>query len=149
MQFLGFFDEEQHIKTRDSNGKPISCLDSFGAVMASKMTHGEDDRDLVVMRHNFIMEDETRKRWAHSSTWIESGQSHKSGGTSLMSKSVGITTAIGTRMVLEGKVKRRGVLSPIYKDIYEPILAQLENHGITMLEESERPGAVQPRRAKL
>ena len=127
----------------------MSCLDSFGAIMADKMTHGEEDRDLVVMRHNFVLEDQDKKRWGHTSTWIESGQSHKSGGQSLMSQSVGITTAIGTRLVLEGKVKRRGVLSPIYKDIYEPMLAKLEHYGIVMQEESERPGAIKPKRAKL
>jgi hypothetical protein len=56
-----------------------------------------------------------------------------------MSKTVGMTTAIGTRMVLEGKIKRRGVLSPVFKDIYDPILKELARFGIAMIEESERP----------
>lgn len=53
--------------------------------MADRMTHGEADRDLVVMRHNFILEDKDKKRWLHTSTLIDSGQSFKSGGSSLMS----------------------------------------------------------------
>lgn len=53
--------------------------------MADKMTHGETDRDLVVMRHNFIIEDQNKRRWRHTSTLIDSGQSFKSGGASLMS----------------------------------------------------------------
>lgn len=55
-----------------------------------------------------------------------------------MSQTVGITTAIGTRLILEGKITRRGVLSPIHKDIYAPIMKELERFGICMVEESER-----------
>lgn len=117
--------------------------------MAQKMTHGDEDRDLVVMRHYFVFEDKDGRRWKHNSTLIDSGQSFKSGGQSLMSQTVGITTAIGTRMILEGKIKRRGVLSPIYKDVYEPIMKELERFGIMMVEESERADLKEKKKAKL
>lgn len=55
-----------------------------------------------------------------------------------MAKTVGLTTAIGTRMVLDGKISQRGVLSPVTKEIYTPILAELEKHGIKMVEKSSR-----------
>ena len=55
-----------------------------------------------------------------------------------MSITVGVTTAIVTRLILEGKITRRGVLSPIYKEIYEPTLKLLEGEGIRMKEESTR-----------
>ena len=117
--------------------------------MAEKMTHGETDRDLVVMRHNFIIEDQNKRRWRHTSTLIDSGQSFKSGGASLMSQTVGITTAIGTRLIMEGKITRKGVLSPIYKDIYDPIMKELERFGISMIEESDRNDLMFGRQAKL
>ncbi len=68
-----------------------------------------------------------------------------------MSKSVGVTAGIGARLVLEGKVKRTGVVTPMYKDIYAPILQILETKfGIAMFEESERPdGLPTSTRAKL
>lgn len=72
--------------------------------MADRMRHTDIDRDLVVMRHNFIIENQKKERWDHTSTWIESGASKASGGYSLMSKSVGVTAAIGARLVLEGKI---------------------------------------------
>lgn len=137
LEFLGFFDNEKH-RTSDGKGEPLSFIDVFGNAMAQKMTHGEDDRDLVVMRHNFVLQDKDGRRWKHTSTLIDSGQSFRSGGQSLMSKTVGITTAIGTRMILEGKIQRKGVLSPIYKDVYEPIMKELERFGIAMIEDSER-----------
>ena len=57
-----------------------------------------------------------------------------------MSLTVGITAALGARLVLEGKVPQRGVISPVYKELYQPILKSLEKFGVLMVEESERPG---------
>ena len=59
-----------------------------------------------------------------------------------MSQTVGITCGIGARMVLDGRIPQRGVLSPIYKEIYTPILKELESYGVVMIEESERPGGL-------
>lgn len=56
MQFLGFYDDLNKLKIIDAQGKPRSCLDAFGDLMAVRMKHTEHDRDLVVMRHNFIIE---------------------------------------------------------------------------------------------
>jgi saccharopine dehydrogenase-like NADP-dependent oxidoreductase len=39
-----------------------------------------------------------------------------------MSKSVGVTAAIGARLILEGKIQMKGVVSPIFPEIYNPIL---------------------------
>lgn len=67
-----------------------------------------------------------------------------------MSQTVGVTAAIGARLVLEGKIPQRGVISPIHKEIYVPILKELEKIGVLMVEESERPGgAAGPNRPKL
>ena len=52
-----------------------------------------------------------------------------------MSQGVGVPTAIGVELVLQGKVKERGVIRPIYKDIYEPMLDLLEKAGIKLVEE--------------
>jgi hypothetical protein len=35
-----------------------------------------------------------------------------------MSLTVGIPTAIGVELILDKRIKERGVLRPIYKDIY-------------------------------
>ena len=61
----------------------------------------DEDRDLVVMRHNFVLEDpKTKKRWNHYSTLIASGSSKKQGGYTIMAKTVGMTAAIATRYVI-------------------------------------------------
>lgn len=56
MRFLGFFEDTNKLNTKDASGKLRPCLDAFGDVMAERMRHTEIDRDLVVMRHNFVIE---------------------------------------------------------------------------------------------
>lgn len=56
-------------------------------------------------------------------------------GYSAMSLTVGIPSAIGAELILDGKISERGVIRPIYKDIYEPALALLEKAGIRLVEE--------------
>lgn len=55
--FLGFFDDKTPLNTKTKDGKPRSYLDAFGDVLAQKLSMTEEDRDLVIMRHNFILED--------------------------------------------------------------------------------------------
>ena len=59
-----------------------------------------------------------------------------------MSTTVGVTCGIGARMVITNQFPQRGVISPIFPEIYNPILRELENYGIRMIEESERPGSL-------
>ena len=105
MRFLGFFGDSVKLTTTDSKGNQRSCLDCFGDVMADRLKHGKHDRDLIVMQHKFMVEDSNKKQFQHTSTMMQSGQSAASGGQSIMSQTVGITCAIGARMILEGKIK--------------------------------------------
>jgi saccharopine dehydrogenase-like NADP-dependent oxidoreductase len=53
-----------------------------------------------------------------------------------MAKTVGLPLAIATQMILEGKIKERGVLLPLSSDIYLPVLAELEKNGISFTEKT-------------
>jgi saccharopine dehydrogenase (NADP+, L-glutamate forming) len=139
LSFLGLFSDEP---IQESN----SYLSTLSNVMQKDLNLNEHDRDLVFMRHEFeLWEDfqdnqtgkKLRKRIKHNSTLVASGQSKASGGHSIMCTTVGVTCGIATRLVLEGKIAQRGVLSPIEPEIYEPILAQLADHGIKMKEEEQ------------
>jgi len=77
--FLGFYDDATPLSVvgRDG-GKPRTYLEVFSEVLAKKLSMTDEDRDLVVMRHNFVIEDpKTKKRWNHYSTLIASGNSKK------------------------------------------------------------------------
>jgi saccharopine dehydrogenase-like NADP-dependent oxidoreductase len=93
------------LKTTESDGKKQrSYLDVFGDVLGEKLAMNDEDRDLVVMRHSFLIEGPNKVRWNHYSTLIASGSSRKQGGYSIMAITVGVTTAISTRLVLEGRI---------------------------------------------
>lgn len=58
MKFLGFYDDNNKLATKDAKGNPRTNLEAFSDLMAVRMRHTENDRDLVVMRHNFIIENQ-------------------------------------------------------------------------------------------
>jgi saccharopine dehydrogenase-like NADP-dependent oxidoreductase len=55
---------------------------------------------------------------------------------SAMAKTVGIPAAIAVQLILNGVIKEKGVIAPMSKDIYEPMLSILEAEGILFKETS-------------
>jgi len=51
-----------------------------------------------------------------------------------MAKTVGLPVAIATLAILNKKITTPGVQIPISKEVYEPILKELANFGITFNE---------------
>ena len=50
-------------------------------------------------------------------------------GDSAMSRAVSLPPAIAARLILEGKITARGVCIPGSKDMYQPILKEMESFG--------------------
>ena len=51
-----------------------------------------------------------------------------------MSKTVGLPLAIAAKLVLTGKLNLKGMYIPTHKNIYELVLNELKNYGITFTE---------------
>ena len=51
-----------------------------------------------------------------------------------MAKTVGLPVAIAALKILNGDIKTPGVQRPITKEVYTPILKELENYGIVFKE---------------
>ena len=51
-----------------------------------------------------------------------------------MAKTVGLPLGIAARLILEGKIKARGVVVPVTREFYDPILAELKTQGIELTE---------------
>ncbi|XP_054750865.2 alpha-aminoadipic semialdehyde synthase, mitochondrial-like [Lytechinus pictus] len=105
-------------------GSPLMTLSHH---LAQKLSYGEGERDLVIMR-NVIGVD-----------WSDGSQTHEEVGLtvygdpyglSAMAITVGYPVAIATKMVLEGEIQQKGVVLPLSKDIYKPILNRLQAEGI-------------------
>lgn len=58
-------------------------------------------------------------------------------GKSAMSVLVGTPTGVGTQLILDGKITQTGVIRPLAKEIYEPVLKLLHEAGIRYTEVDE------------
>lgn len=71
------------------------------------------------MQHLFLIESKDGKKTIKKSSLIQIGDKK---GFSAMSLTVGTPTAIGAQLILDGKISQRGVIIPVYPDIYNPVL---------------------------
>lgn len=91
----------------------------------------EDDKDLIVMHHEF---EYGRKNVnaTLTSTLIVEGENKI---YTAMAKTVGLPMAIFTKLFLTGKInKLYGVHIPIMKSVYKPVLKELNSYGIEFAE---------------
>ncbi|HNX97384.1 MAG TPA: saccharopine dehydrogenase C-terminal domain-containing protein, partial [Candidatus Aminicenantes bacterium] len=117
--------------------KQNNTLDVLSDRMQVKLAFREGERDLLLMRHRFHVEEADGRKTKIVSTLIDYGIPH---GDSSMARTVSLPLAIGTRMLAEGRITRTGVLQPMTSDVYLPILAELEKENIRM-EERQFPSA--------
>ncbi len=128
LEWLGLFSGEPVPMERGSS------LELLAAVMNEKMPYRPGERDMIVLTHDFEAELPDGKRRI-TSTLIDYGIPD---GDSAMARTVSLPAAIGARMILDGKITRPGVSIPVSADIYEPVLAELEELGITFAEKEEK-----------
>ena len=90
------------------------------------------DKDMIVMYHKFGYELNGEKHQIDA-TMVCTGDDQT---FTAMAKTVGLPVGIATLAILNNKIKKYGVQIPINKDIYEPILSELESFGIIFKEKS-------------
>jgi saccharopine dehydrogenase-like NADP-dependent oxidoreductase len=95
----------------------------------------EDDKDMIVMWHKFGYQHNGIDKEINSSMVVKGDTDIQTA----MAKTVGLPVAIATKMILNGTIQSRGVQLPISKQIYEPILKELELYGIAFLEKEVEP----------
>jgi saccharopine dehydrogenase-like NADP-dependent oxidoreductase len=82
------------------------------------------------MYHEFIYQKAGHKHKIESSmVAIGSDQRYTA-----MADTVGLPVAIAAKLILNQTIQKTGVTLPVYKEIYEPILAELAQYGITFNE---------------
>ena len=107
-------------------------MERLSEQMQNKMRYENNQRDMIVMRHEFVAQYEGRA--AHvTSTMVDLGIPD---GDSSMARTVSLPAAIGARMILDGELTETGVVIPIQPQVYEPILLELEGLGIKLIEET-------------
>lgn len=105
--------------------------------MINKYFSANDERDLVVLRHEFLIRWSDGRREERGINFVAYGQPASEGGHSAMAVTVGFPAAIGAKMILDGEIQQRGVVLPFKPDIYRPMLSRLRAEGLKATETSK------------
>jgi len=127
--WLGIF-ENTKIGLKDAT--PAQILQH---ILEKKWTLEKNDIDMIVMWHRFLYKINDQFKEIHSSMVVK-GDDQK---YTAMAKTVGLPVAIATKMILNETINTPGVHLPISKEIYNPILNELENYGINFSEKEVEP----------
>lgn len=105
------------------NASPAQILEK---ILSDKWTLEEHDKDMIVMYHKFGYEiNGVQKQIDSKMVCIGDDQTYTA-----MAKTVGLPVAMATIQILNGKIKTPGVQLPINKEVYLPILEELESYGV-------------------
>lgn len=105
-------------------------------LMIKKMWLNDNERDMVVMQHYFLVKRKDGKHEVISSRMLDFGT--PATNTSI-ARTVALPASIAVKLILEGKITNTGIQRPMISDIYNPILDELEKVGIKMEEEYGLP----------
>lgn len=129
LNWLGIFDNK---KVGIKNATPAQILQK---ILEDKWSLEPEDKDMIVMWHKFIYEVNGTTKELHSSMVnIGDDQTHTA-----MSKTVGYPVGIAAKLILNGTIQNKGVLLPIEKGIYNPVLKELEDYGVKFHEKEVKP----------
>lgn len=124
LKWLGIFDEEL---VGLEKGTPAQILEH---ILKKKWTLEKEDKDMIVMWHKFNFLDGNTPRQVESSM-VALGDDDIN---TAMSKTVGLPLAITAKLILQGKINLKGVHVPIKKEIYNPVLEELNGIGFEFSE---------------
>ena len=91
----------------------------------------KQDKDMIVMYHEFEYENKTRSKEKVLSTMVCKGDDDV---YTAMAKTVGLPLAISSLLILNDKINLNGIQTPLYSNIYNPVLEELSKFGINFEE---------------
>lgn len=124
LAWLGFLDDAP------LPAGPTAPIDILTATMLQKMRYQPGQRDMLILKHEFEAAYPDRHERI-TSTMVDFGIP---GGDTSMARTVGLPAAIAVRLILRGAIDLTGVQVPVVPQIYAPVLAELEQLGISFVE---------------
>lgn len=126
--YLGLDDD----KTPVPKGK-YSAADIMQIALEKKLALLPLDKDMIVMLHELEFEKD-RQQFKTSSSLVVKGEDSVH---TAMAKTVGLPLGIAARLILNGTIRTTGLQIPVSKEIYEPVMAELKEHGIQFQETTQ------------
>ncbi|XP_026094901.1 alpha-aminoadipic semialdehyde synthase, mitochondrial [Carassius auratus] len=120
LRWLGMLSEE-----------PVPHAETILAAVAkhleAKLSFTKGERDMVIMRNDVGIRHPTGELETKHLSLVVYGDPN---GYSAMAKTVGYPAAIAARMVLNGELTTKGLVVPMTKNIYSPVLKRLQEEGL-------------------
>ncbi len=123
--FLGLDDKETVV-----NKGFCSPADILQFALEKKLALGPQDKDMIVMMHEIKYEVENTKYEIKSSLIVKGENNLRTA----MAKTVGLPLGIAAKLILNGTIQLKGLHIPAHKEIYEPVLKELELHDVKFIE---------------
>ncbi len=120
LKWLGIFDKR---KIGLKNATPAQIMQK---ILEERWKMDPEDKDMIVMQHEFKYTSGEEEKMIVSAMAVEGINQTETA----MSMTVGLPLGIATKLLMTGKINETGIILPIQKDIYKPILAELETFGI-------------------
>ncbi len=127
LEWLGLF-RKKRIKLK--NATPALILEDL---LMDKWRLKGKDRDMIIMHHEFEYELEGESHLLTSTLKMKGEDSVDTA----MSKLVGLPMGIFVKLVMQENITAKGVNIPVMKEVYQPVLEELEEYGV-VFEERER-----------
>ncbi|MEP2239561.1 MAG: saccharopine dehydrogenase family protein [Maribacter sp.] len=122
---LNIFDQNKFIGI--SNATPAQALQK---ILEDSWTLKADEKDMIVMYHKFGYELNGEKKQIDSKL-VVTGENQT---FTAMAKTVGLPVAMAALKILDKEITTPGVQIPTSKEVYEPILKELEDYGVNFKE---------------
>ena len=125
---IDIFNSKKYLEIK--NATPAQALQK---ILMEKWALAKEDKDMIVMYHKFGYE-LNGKNYQIDSSMVTLGEDQT---YTAMSKTVGLPVAIAALKILNKTITTPGVLRPIDKEVYEPILKELETYGVEFNEQKK------------
>jgi saccharopine dehydrogenase-like NADP-dependent oxidoreductase len=93
----------------------------------NKLALKEHDKDMVVMLHEIEYQKNNEQHSIKRSLVLKG----ENGTRTAMAKTVGLPLAIAAKLILLGKINVTGLHIPVLPEIYQPVMEELKEFGIT------------------
>uniref|UniRef100_A0A1A8QTP6 Alpha-aminoadipic semialdehyde synthase, mitochondrial n=2 Tax=Nothobranchius pienaari TaxID=704102 RepID=A0A1A8QTP6_9TELE len=110
-----------------------SVLAALAKHLENRLSFEKGERDMIIMRNDVGIRHPTGELETKHVSLVVYGDPN---GFSAMAKTVGYPAAIAARMVLDGEIVSKGLVVPMTKEVYGPVLARLKDEGLHIMTKS-------------
>ncbi|UCH84439.1 MAG: saccharopine dehydrogenase, partial [Candidatus Latescibacterota bacterium] len=110
-------------------------LDYLNVLTLEMMEIGKDERDMIVMHHEFTAEFPGGEKEVLTSTLVDYGIP---GEDTSVARTVSLPAALAVKLILDGKITDKGCHIPVSPSIYNPILDALEPYNVIFKERTTK-----------